>query len=164
VSQRRSQTSVALSSKNCVGFVRQKASRLRTRLRSDPGTGVAKAPSFCVLMRSSLNPRSFVGLSFTLKDANLEADPDHPLLERTISFTGTMFSMTRDEAKDAIADVGATWREQPSKNVDMLVIGDADFVSFADGDRTSKLTKAINLKANGHQIEIMAESDFLALL
>ncbi|MGK0423852.1 MAG: hypothetical protein ACJAZD_001363, partial [Ilumatobacter sp.] len=40
----------------------------------------------------SLNPRSFVGLSFTPKDANLEADPDHPLLERTISFTGTMFS------------------------------------------------------------------------
>jgi DNA polymerase-3 subunit epsilon len=112
----------------------------------------------------SLNPRSFVGLSFTPKDANLEADPDHPLFERTISFTGTMFSMTRDEAKDAIADVGATWREQPSNKVDMLVIGDADFVSFADGDRTSKLTKAINLKANGHQIEIMAESDFLALL
>lgn len=111
-----------------------------------------------------LDPSSFIGMSVGPREPNAEADPDHPLFEKKISFTGTMFSMTRDEAKARIADVGARFIASPSKKVDMLVIGDADFVSFADGNRTKKMTTAINLKEEGHDIEIMAERDFLALL
>jgi hypothetical protein len=46
----------------------------------------------------------------------------------------------------------------------MLVIGDADFVQFADGMQTGKMKKAAALREDGHEIEIMAERDFLALL
>ena len=48
--------------------------------------------------------------------------------------------------------------------VDTLVVGDADFDQFADGMQTGKMKKAAALKADGHDIEVMGESDFLALL
>ena len=63
-----------------------------------------------------------------------------------------------------IVEFGAEFKTNVSKHVDMLVIGDADFVQFADGMQTGKMKKASALRADGFDIEIMAERDFLALL
>ena len=93
-----------------------------------------------------------------------EADPDHPLYGRCICFTGAMFSMTRSEAAERIVEYGADFKNNVSAKVDMLVIGDADFVQFADGMQTGKMKKAAALREDGVEIEIMAERDFLALL
>ena len=51
-----------------------------------------------------------------------------------------------------------------SAKVDILVIGDADFVAFADGHQTGKLKRAAQLKADGDEVEIISEKDLLALL
>ena len=51
-----------------------------------------------------------------------------------------------------------------SAQCDMLVIGDADFVQFADGMKTGKMKQAAALREDGVNIEIIAERDFLALL
>ena len=72
--------------------------------------------------------------------------------------------MTRREAAERIVELGADFKSGVSGKVDTLVIGDADLVQFADGLQTGKMKKAAKLKADGQDIEIMAERDFLALL
>ena len=44
------------------------------------------------------------------------------------------------------------------------MIGDADFVQFADGMQTGKMKRAAKLKEDGLDIEVMSERDFVALL
>lgn len=75
-----------------------------------------------------------------------------------------MYSMTRREAAGLVVEHGADFKNSVSAKVDMLVIGDADFVQFADGMQTGKMKKAALLKEDGHDIEVLAERDFLALL
>ena len=72
--------------------------------------------------------------------------------------------MTRGEAAERIVEHGAEFKTGVSKNVDMLMVGDADFVQFADGMQTGKIKKAAKLREDGEEIEILAERDFLALL
>lgn len=117
----------------------------------------------------TLTPDSFVGVSAYGGDLRNvsgveDADPDHPLYGRRICFTGAMFSMTRNEAAERIVEFGADFKKNVSAQTDMLVIGDADFVQFADGMQTGKMQKAAALREEGFEIEIMAERDFLALL
>ena len=121
-------------------------------------------------MYGKLDPSSFIGLNRNaLADlrnlAGSEApDPEHPLYGRRICFTGAMYSMTRREAAGLIIEFGADFRNNVSKKVDTLVIGDADFVQFADGMQTGKMEKVAALRADGHDIEVIGESDFIALL
>jgi len=116
-----------------------------------------------------LTPDSFVGVAAYGGDLRNvtgaeDADPDHPLYGRRICFTGAMFSMTRSEAAARIVEFGADFKSGVSAQTDMLVIGDADFVQFADGTQTGKMKKAAALREDGVEIEIMAERDFVALL
>jgi DNA polymerase III subunit epsilon len=114
-----------------------------------------------------LTPDSFRGVSFgDLRDLTGadDADPDHPLYGRRVCFTGAMFSMARREAAERIVEFGADFKKNMSGEVDLLVIGDADFVQFADGLQTGKMKKAAQLKADGFDVEILCERDFLALL
>lgn len=97
-------------------------------------------------------------------DGNPDADLNHPLHGKSLCFTGTMFSMTRKEAAGRIVHHGASFKSGVSKKTDYLVIGDADFYDFANGQPTEKMQKAAQLKANGDDIEIVAERDFLRML
>jgi DNA polymerase-3 subunit epsilon len=97
-------------------------------------------------------------------DGDPDAEMSHPLYGRNICFTGTMYSMPRTQAAEEVCHCGANFRTNVSKKLDYLVIGDADFVAFADGWRTGKLDRALELRDEGAPIEIVSERDFLALL
>jgi DNA polymerase-3 subunit epsilon len=116
----------------------------------------------------SLSADSFVGVgtSGTVlnNEGDRDADPNHPLYGLTLCFTGAMYSMTRREAAELITDVGADFKNSVSTKIDLLVVGDADFVQFADGHQTGKMKRAAKLKSDGEDIEIVTERDFLALL
>lgn len=115
-----------------------------------------------------LTPSSFEAADaaplLNASDGHPGADPNHPLFGKTICFTGAMFSMVRHEAAAAVVEVGANFKNSVGARLDYLVIGDADFVAFADGWKTGKLERVIELQAEGCRIEIVAERDFLALL
>jgi DNA polymerase III subunit epsilon len=139
-------------------------------LRIAKATGVDDYCERTGFMLGTLDPSSFIGInSNALPDLrNLEgskdADPDHPLYGRQICFTGAMYSMTRREAAALIVEFGADFKNNVSTKVNTLVIGDADFVQFADGMQTGKMKRAAELKEDGHDIEVMAERDFLSML
>ena len=133
--------------------------------------GASNLNELCALLDislGSLSADSFVGVDAggTLLNSggDLDSDPNHPLYGMTICFTGAMYSMTRREASELVTNVGADFKNNMSASVDMLVVGDADFVRFADGQQTGKMERAAKLRLDGEDIEIIAERDFLALL
>jgi DNA polymerase III subunit epsilon len=91
-------------------------------------------------------------------------DPEHPLFGCTIVFTGTLNSMHRREAMQAVVDVGGACGSSVTKTTDYLVLGDFDFRQFKGGEKSSKLRKAETLIADGQRLEIVPEKDFLRML
>ena len=97
--------------------------------------------------------------------ANPNADPDSMLYGLNVCFTGTLMTMTRAEAHQHLADVGAQAVPGVSKKTDVLVVGMADPSRFAVGmTASSKHRKAQELLDRGHKIEMIGEVDFLEWL
>ena len=86
------------------------------------------------------------------------------LFDTSFVFTGTLNSMKRKEAWDLIEGNGGHWSKGITMKTDYLVLGLQDFKRFADGKRSSKHKKALDMIQNGHRIEIISEEDFLAML
>lgn len=124
-------------------------------LRVVPGRMTPEAYQPCELPMSP---------GLTSAEGNPDADPNHPLYGRSMCFTGSLLSMPRRDAQARIVDVGCTFKNSVGKKLDYLVLGDGDFALFADGHRTGKLNKAMELREAGAPIEIIPERDFLALL
>ena len=79
-------------------------------------------------------------------------------------FTGTLESMTRKEAQQRVKELGGETPSAVSRELDYLVIGDKDYERYEGGWRSSKLKKALGYNDEGHEIAIINESRFLALL
>ncbi len=100
-----------------------------------------------------------------LPSPNSEADPAHPLYGASIAFTGELVSLSRSEARAAAAALGATVTAGPTRKSDVIVVGGFDPATLRTGATVStKLQKALDLRAAGQQIEIISEADLLALL
>jgi DNA polymerase-3 subunit epsilon len=98
-------------------------------------------------------------------DVNSAADPDGYLYGRTVVFTGTLMSMTRQTAWEECARVGAVAEQTPTKRTNVLVVGDINPAVLRPGSNlTGKARKAFELQASGQDIEVMTEDDFLRCL
>lgn len=113
---------------------------------------------------------AFVGMtvptqgSLANRAADPGANPDSPLHGLTVCFTGTLLAMIRRDAADLVCESGGEFVVNMSKKVDLLVVGDGDYIAFADGHQTGKLTKAAKLRADGEGPEIVREAEFFHLL
>jgi DNA ligase (NAD+) len=73
-----------------------------------------------------------------------------PLTGKSVVVTGSLDSMSRDEAKEAVREAGGDWVSSVSKKTDFLVVGDSP---------GSKLDKAQKLG-----VKVIEEKEFLKLL
>lgn len=89
---------------------------------------------------------------------------DGPLQDKGVVFTGAMEHMKRKDAQELVRSLGGTTPSAVSKAVNYLVLGDKDYDEFAAGKLTSKAKAAQKLKNQGADIEIISESEFLALV
>lgn len=100
-----------------------------------------------------------------LPEANLEADPDHPLFNQSICFTGKLDSFTQNEAERIAADFGAKVEANVTKRTSLVVVGQFDPAHLRAGAKLSnKAAKAAVLAAKGQLIEIVDEAAFLATI
>lgn len=100
-----------------------------------------------------------------LPSANVEADPAHPLYGVSVTFTGELEGYERDDARAAVAALGAIVTSGPTKRTDVVVVGGFDPATFRSGATVSnKIQKALDLRAAGQQIEFISELDLVALL
>jgi DNA polymerase-3 subunit epsilon len=97
--------------------------------------------------------------------ASTAADPEHPLYGASVTFTGELEGFTRDEARSACAALGATITAGPTKKTDVVVVGGFDPATLRpEATVSSKLQKAMDLRASGLHLELISEADFTALL
>lgn len=89
---------------------------------------------------------------------------DGALFGRRIAFTGRLASMSREEALTFVEMVGACHDRTPTEGTDYLVVGEASRVLNDEGHPTSSLSTARKLQEEGGEIEIISETQFLALL
>lgn len=94
---------------------------------------------------------------------NADADSSHVLFGSFVTITGVLHCMTRTEARERLASLGANHRPSVSKKTDYLVVGapnGAELTSVG-GD---KLLRARQLQADGHRVQIIDEGAFVMLL
>ena len=94
------------------------------------------------------------GSRLSMPEVNSDADPLNPLFGKRVVFTGPLGSMTRQQAVELCAELGAETQQGMRKDTDLLVVG-------IGTDFSSKLQKALNLKKTGSSLEIMSAEDFL---
>ncbi len=101
----------------------------------------------------------------TPSEANPDADPLHPLYGLRISITGDLVALTRQQAFDRLAELGAQGLANVTRSTQMLVVGDLNPAVLRPGaDVTGKMKRAFELQAEGQQIEVISGYDFLAML
>ena len=113
----------------------------------------------------SYAPRPGFGASAKEVTINPDADPENPLYGMNVTFTGALGSMTRALAWQKVADCGGMPLDGVTKKTNLLVFGYQDARMLAPGaSLSSKFQKAITLKDQGQDIEIIGEDDFLTML
>ncbi|MEZ5942642.1 MAG: tetratricopeptide repeat protein [Planctomycetaceae bacterium] len=93
---------------------------------------------------------------------NLQSSPC--LKGERVSFTGTLASMTHAAAADLVAENGGEASEHVSRQTTMLVIGEEGWPLEDSGQPSVKLQQALRWQEAGAELQIVNESDFLALL
>ena len=87
-----------------------------------------------------------------------------PLSGETVTFTGTLASMVHRDAIRMVEDYGGRATHSVSGSTTMLVIGEEGWPLEEDGGASQKLQQVMQLIADGSEVRIVAESDWLQLL
>ncbi|MGJ9402524.1 exonuclease domain-containing protein [Arthrobacter sp. KK5.5] len=95
---------------------------------------------------------------------NPDADAAHPLFGETVVFTGNL-GISRQDAKNRAADVGATTASRVTRRTSVLVVGDGFAArDLAGGRLTSKAKHVLRLREAGARVEVLAEGEFLQMV
>lgn len=87
-----------------------------------------------------------------------------PLSGASVVFTGAMERMARKDAQVLVRANGGTTPTTVTADLRYLVLGDGDHAKYLAGERSSKSKRAEALQAKGAALEIISESQFLALV
>lgn len=83
---------------------------------------------------------------------------------KTLAFTGTLVSMTRQQAAQLVVNNAGSVSTTVTKRTNYLVMGVQDYSRFADGKQSRKTKRARELMGAGQSLEIIDESQFLKML
>ncbi len=99
-----------------------------------------------------------------IKGDESKYDPDNDLYEKVCVITGTLEKMTRAQALQAIADIGAIPADSVTKKTNYLILGNYDSCKSVKNGKSSKQKKAEDLLVKGYDIQIIPESTFYEML
>lgn len=115
----------------------------------------------CGVYNNSSSNTNLGKITSTTEDIN----PNHYFYGKNIAFTGTLLSMSRKNAVQEIVNKGAIFSKSITKITNILVFGYQDPKKFAENaTNSSKFIKAQKLRAEGQDIEILNEDDFIKIL
>lgn len=87
-----------------------------------------------------------------------------PLSGEIVAFTGTLASMIHRDAIRMVEQYGGRATHSVSGSTTMLVIGEEGWPLEDDGGASQKLQQVMQMIADGLEVRILAESDWLQLL
>lgn len=116
---------------------------------------------------SSFKPQLSIASRTKTPASKIVGDPDKfevgsIFYGKNVCFTGTCTYGVRDELLQKIADIGGFPMSSVNKKTDVLIVGQQDFRVVGESGMSSKQKKAFELKANGSEIEILSEAEFLS--
>jgi DNA polymerase-3 subunit epsilon len=120
--------------------------------------GVARVPRHA---RSEPDRKLRVLDAVLVKDQSVEKSA---CCGRTFVFTGTLISMERKSAIQAVVDRGGICHDRIRPDSDYLVVGQDGFKGYQAGYKSSKIQKAESMRIKGFRVEIVSEADFLMML
>lgn len=96
---------------------------------------------------------------------SLETNPDlidenNYFFGKSVCFTGTCQYGVRKDLLQKIKDIGGIPMDSVNKNTDVLVVGQQDYRVVGSDGMSSKQKKALKLLEQGHDIEILSETEF----
>lgn len=94
---------------------------------------------------------------------NAEGNPNGPLYGHVACFTGKI-SLARTDAAAITAEAGITVKPSVTQKTTLLIVGDQDMTLLAGHTKSGKHRKAEKLIADGNDIRILSETEFLVLL
>ena len=86
------------------------------------------------------------------------------LLDQEVAFTGRLASMTRAEVTELIVAQGGRCVRTPTRQTDLLVVGEEGWPLGENGQLSRQLQKARRLQAEGAALEVIPESVLLERL
>ena len=87
-----------------------------------------------------------------------------PLRGERVAFTGTLASMTHEQAHTLTGQHGGTATHSVSRQTTMLVIGEEGWPLESDGRPSLKLRQVNDWNNSGREIRVVNESDWLSLI
>lgn len=90
--------------------------------------------------------------------------PDHQFFGKQVVFTGTLQSMSRQQASQLVADIGGIVKNSVTKATNFLVVGHQDIAIVGDDGMSGKEEKAAKLLEGGAAIEVIGEAEFLRMI
>jgi len=99
-----------------------------------------------------------------VKPENFDFNNDHPFLNKHLTFTGKLESMQRKEAIQKVVNVGGYGSDNVTEETRYLVVGELDYRTLKDGNKSNKIKRAEQLLVKGQKIEMITEMDFLKML
>lgn len=93
-----------------------------------------------------------------------DIDAHHPFFKKNICFSGKLEWMSKVEAAQIVANLGAKIQNNITTSSHVLVYGNLDYQIEKYGKKSSKHRKAEELQSKGYKIEIMSEITFMELL
>ncbi|MFC0710726.1 exonuclease domain-containing protein [Azorhizophilus paspali] len=101
--------------------------------------------------------------SANMPDTEIVVNQDGPLAGESIVFTGAL-QMPRQQAQAIAASIGCAPTNSVTKKTTILVVGDQDLSKLSGKAKSSKHIKAEELIEAGQDIQIISETDFLAMV
>ncbi len=97
---------------------------------------------------------------------HVDSAPRQPkvLAGETVALTGTLASMTHEQAAEIIEQHGGCITQHVSRNTTLLIIGEEGWPLEDDGKPSLKLQHAESLIREGIEIRIVSESDWLSMV
>jgi len=99
-----------------------------------------------------------------IKPTKEELDPNHPLFEKSVTFTGVLSTMTREKAVQLLVDCGGIYKDAITKSNHFLVVGDQEYQQANFGGPSGKMKRAIEYNEKGGSIQTLTEEEFLRLV
>lgn len=90
--------------------------------------------------------------------------PGSEFFGKTVVFTGTMKSMTREHAGKLITAIGGTFSDAITRKTNYLVTGYLDPRITKSEGKSTKILKVEKLASEGIDIQILSEEDFVMML
>ena len=113
-------------------------------------------------IRSHSN-RNYLKAADIIGDSSLN-NPDSPLYEKYVVFTGALEKFVRKEAMQIVANLGGINQDSVTKKTNYLILGDNSYCSTIKDGKSSKQKKAEELIQKGYDLQIMPETVFYDMI